>query len=156
MDGRFMKCNDHNSLSDKYNLSRFVTAQDAVYEGVLAEIRQGMKRSHWMWFVFPQIDGLGQSSTARFYAIKDADEATAYLNHPVLGERLRECCRALLALEGRTASEIFGFPDDLKLKSSMTLFAEVASDSVIFRNVLEKYYAGTKDERTLELLANTG
>lgn len=135
-----------------FDLERFLSAQAAIYLGVLAELRSGRKRTHWMWFIFPQIEGLGHSATAMHYAIKSIDEARAYLNHPVLGPRLRECAEAVLAVEGRTASEIFQYPDDLKLRSSMTLFAAVAEPGSVFVRVLEKYFAGKQDERTLQLL----
>src|SRR5690348_3268527 len=110
---------------DRFDLDRFVRAQEEVYCRALSEITLGRKRSHWMWFIFPQIDGLGCSSTAKFYAIKSKDEAKAYLNHPRLGKRLNECAEALLKIKGKSATEIFGYPDDLKLRSSMTLFASV-------------------------------
>jgi uncharacterized protein (DUF1810 family) len=138
---------------DPFDLARFTTAQEGVYDGALAEIRAGDKRSHWMWFIFPQIDGLGSSSTAKHYAIKSAEEARQYLSHPVLGPRLRECAEAVLAVEGRTASEIFSSPDDLKLKSSMTLFEVVAEEDAVFGRVLDKYYHGQPDSRTLKILA---
>jgi uncharacterized protein (DUF1810 family) len=138
---------------DPFDLERFIRAQEAVYDRALAEIRSGDKRSHWMWFIFPQIDGLGFSSTAKHYAIKSAEEARQYLAHPVLGPRLRECAKAVLAVEGRSASEIFGSPDDLKLKSCMTLFESVAGQDSIFGQVLDKYYQGKRDTRTHEILA---
>ncbi len=134
-------------------LQRFLDAQDGVYEQALAELRAGRKRSHWMWFVFPQIAGLGHSSTAVYYAIADLAEARAYLAHPLLGARLAECAGALLGVTGRTAHEILGSPDDLKLRSSMTLFAQVAGPDSVFRRVLERYYGGEADARTLDLLA---
>jgi uncharacterized protein (DUF1810 family) len=137
---------------DQFELSRFVKAQEPVYDRVLAELRGGRKRSHWMWFVFPQIEGLGHSSTTKYYSIKSAEEARRYLDHPVLGKRLRECAESILALEGLSASSIFGFPDVLKLKSSMTLFARVAEPRSVFVRVLEKYYEGQQDERTVALL----
>jgi uncharacterized protein (DUF1810 family) len=133
------------------SLDRFVSAQDGVYPDALAEIRAGRKRTHWMWFVFPQIAGLGTSPTAQRYAIASLDEARAYLAHPVLGPRLRECAAALVAVEGRSAEDIFGFPDDLKLRSSMTLFARAADDPAAFQAVLDRYYDGP-DDRTLELI----
>jgi uncharacterized protein (DUF1810 family) len=133
------------------DLERFVRAQDGVYDTALAELRAGRKRSHWMWFVFPQIAGLGSSPAARQYAIRSLDEARAYLDHPVLGPRLREAAGAVLAVGGRTASDIFGYPDDLKLRSSMTLFARAAGDPGVFQQVLERYYEGP-DPRTLALL----
>jgi uncharacterized protein (DUF1810 family) len=137
---------------DPFNFNRFVDAQAGIYERVLAELHQGQKQSHWMWFIFPQIDGLGRSSTARFYAIKNAQEAKAYLAHPVLGPRLIECCQALLQSTGRSASEIFGCPDDLNLCSSMTLFASVSEPDSVFARVLAWHFAGEPDRRTFELL----
>lgn len=137
---------------DLFELSRFVKAQDRIYYRVLHELGSGCKRSHWMWFVFPQIDGLGYSSTTKFYSIKSIEEARRYLDHPVLGKRLRECAEAILALEGLSASQIFGYPDDMKLKSSMTLFAGVDEPGSVFTRVLEKYYQGNCDERTLAIL----
>jgi uncharacterized protein (DUF1810 family) len=133
------------------SLERFVEAQRDSYADALAEIKAGRKRSHWMWFVFPQIAGLGSSPTARRYAVSGPDEAKAYLAHPVLGPRLTEISRALLAVEGRSAEQIFGYPDDLKLRSSMTLFARAADDPAVFEAVLERYYDGP-DQRTLDLL----
>jgi uncharacterized protein (DUF1810 family) len=137
---------------DRFELNRFVQAQEKVYPRALTEIKRGRKRSHWMWFIFPQIDGLGHSSTARFYAIKSEDEAKAYLDHPLLGTRLIECGEALLKIQGASAAEIFGYPDDLKLRSSMTLFASVAEPNSVFSRVLERYYQGQPDPQTLELL----
>jgi len=141
------------SNTDSYNLARFVSAQERVYETVVSELRSGSKRSHWMWFIFPQIEGLGESPTSRYYAIKDAEEARQYLRHPVLGPRLLECAGILLALEGRSASQIFGFPDDMKLKSCMTLFDSVGDSDPVFLRVLDKYFDGKRDQRTLDLLA---
>ena len=138
--------------NDPFELSRFVEAQDKVYDRVLAELKSGRKRTHWMWFVFPQIEGLGHSWTTRCYSIKSREEAREYLDHPLLGKRLRECCELILALEGLSVSRIFGYPDDLKLKSSMTLFASVAESGSVFTRVLEKYFQGIRDERTLALL----
>lgn len=137
---------------DRFDLNRFVQAQEGVYPRALEEMRRGQKRSHWMWFVFPQIDGLGYSSTARFYAIKGKDEAKAYLRHPLLGKRLLECCEALLKIQDKSAAEIFGYPDDLKLRSSMTLFASVSEAGSLFSRVLDQYYDSQPDERTLDLL----
>jgi uncharacterized protein (DUF1810 family) len=137
---------------DCFDLNRFVQAQEEVYPRALGEIKRGQKRSHWMWFIFPQIDGLGYSSTAKFYAIKSKEEAKAYLNHPVLGPRLVSCCEALLQCSGSSASEIFGYPDDMKLCSSMTLFASVSESNSVFVRVLKRYYEGQPDPRTLELL----
>jgi uncharacterized protein (DUF1810 family) len=133
------------------SLQRFVDAQTGAYPAALAELAAGDKRGHWMWFVFPQIAGLGHSATAQRFAIRDLDEARAYLEHPVLGPRLVEASTALLGVEGRSAEQILGHPDDLKLRSSMTLFAEAADDPAVFRAVLAKYYDGP-DPRTLDLL----
>ena len=137
------------------NLDQFLAAQQGVYPRALEELRAGRKRSHWMWYVFPQLAGLGLSATAVHYAIADLAEARAYLAHPLLGPRLEECARALLDVTGRTAHEILGSPDDLKLRSSMTLFAQVAGADPVFRRVLERYYGGEADARTLELLASS-
>ena len=134
---------------DPFDLTRFLSAQESKYAGVLAELKSGQKRSHWMWYIFPQIVGLGHTSTAQLYAIKSRQEALAYLNHPVLGKRLKECAETVLAIEGRAVSEIFGYPDDLKLKSSMTLFASVADSEAIFTLVFEKYFNGERDAKTL-------
>jgi len=137
---------------DRFDLNRFVQAQEQVYPQALSEIKRGHKRSHWMWFIFPQIDGLGSSSTAKFYAIKSKDEAKAYLNHPLLGRRLVECAEVLLKLQGKSAEEIFGYPDDLKLRSSVTLFASVSEPDSVFSRVLDQYYGSQPDARTRELL----
>jgi uncharacterized protein (DUF1810 family) len=139
-------------VPDPYDLNRFVEAQAADYPDALAEIRSGRKRSHWMWYVFPQIAGLGSSPTSQHFAIRSRAEASAYLAHPVLGPRLVECVDALLAIEGREAREIFGSPDDIKLRSSATLFAEVSPAGSVFQRVIEKYFDGAPDERTLRLL----
>jgi uncharacterized protein (DUF1810 family) len=147
------RADDHREQNDPFDLARFTSAQATVYDRALAEVRSGRKRSHWMWFIFPQIDGLGFSSTAKHYAIKSAEEARQYLMHPVLGARLRECTEAVLAVSGRTASQIFGSPDDLKLRSCMTLFESVADANPVFGAVLDKYYGGERDARTLEILA---
>lgn len=141
-------------MSDPFNLRRFVDAQAPVYAQVLAELRAGSKRSHWMWFVFPQIAGFGRSETARHFAIGSRDEAAAYLAHPVLGERLRECCRLATLVEGRSAHEIFGSPDDMKLRSSLTLFAAVAPDEAIFAAALQKLFNGAADASTLARLSS--
>jgi uncharacterized protein (DUF1810 family) len=140
---------------DPFDLSRFLTAQERTYASVLAELKSGQKRSHWMWFIFPQIEGLGRSSTAQHYAIKCLDEARHYLKNPVLGARLLECAEVLENIKGRSASAIFGYPDDMKLRSSLTLFASVEEDhDSIFNRLLEKYFHGEPDERTLEQLEN--
>lgn len=140
------------SQHDTFDLERFIEAQEPVYAQVCAELREGRKRSHWMWFIFPQIRGLGHSPTTQFFAIRSRAEAVAYLLHPVLGARLRECTALVNAVEGRGAGEIFGYPDDLKFRSSMTLFTEVAPDDPLFRQALEKYFKGEPDERTIALM----
>ena len=138
---------------DPFNLQRFLEAQHATYDEALAEIRGGRKQSHWMWFIFPQYTGLGGSEMAMRYAIHSKAEAEAYLSHPLLGPRLLECAEAALAVPAGSASEIFGYPDDLKLKSCATLFAEVSPADSVFERLLGKYFAGERDERTLQLLA---
>lgn len=140
------------SAGDPHDLNRFVEAQQGDYERALSEIRSGRKQSHWMWYIFPQYDGLGFSSTSKHFAIKSLAEATAYLNHPVLGPRLRECAQAALDVEGRSAHEIFGSPDGMKLKSCATLFAEVSPAGSVFEQLLEKYYRGERDDKTLDLI----
>lgn len=137
---------------DPYDLERFVQAQAPVYADVLAELRRGHKASHWMWFVFPQITGLGGSPMAVRYAISSINEARSYLDHPILGKRLRECCEILLGHAGRTAEEIFGYPDVLKLRSSLTLFLRAADDPGQFEAMLAKYFDGVPDRRTLALI----
>lgn len=140
--------------ADPFDLRRFVDAQDRVYDAVLAELHDGAKRSHWIWFVFPQLRGLGRSPTAARFGIASLAEAQAYLAHPVLGPRLRECTRLVNAIDGRSVDEIFGWPDNLKVRSSMTLFAAAAEaeDSADFRAVLDKFYGGQGDPATVELL----
>ena len=138
--------------NDHFDLTRFIIAQEMVYSRVLFELRNGRKRTHWMWFIFPQIGGLGNSSTTKRYAIKSIEEAQEYLNHPLLGKRLKECAETVLAVEGRSISEIFGYPDDLKLKSSTTLFENVADSDPIYASMLNKYFNGERDIRTLNLL----
>ena len=140
---------------DPNELERFVRAQEGVYDVALAEIAGGRKRSHWMWFIFPQLAGLGSSPTSTHFAIRTAAEARAYLAHPVLGPRLLQCTQALLSIEGRAAHEIFGSPDDLKLRSSATLFASVSVPGSVFDEVLVRYFDGGRDERTLRLLASS-
>ena len=140
--------------NDPYNLNRFLQAQEHVYSNVLTELQSGHKKTHWMWFIFPQIEGLGHSATARLYAIKSLDEASHYLNHPVLGARLVECSEIVLGIQDRTITDIFGWPDDLKLKSSMTLFSCVANSNPVFGKVLDRYFQGERDTRTVELLAS--
>jgi uncharacterized protein (DUF1810 family) len=135
------------------SLERFVKAQAPVIEQALAELRAGRKQSHWMWFVFPQFSGLGHSAMAQTYAIQSLEEARAYLAHPLLGARLRECCQAVMAVEGKSAHEIFGSPDDVKFRSCLTLFAQAAPQEVLFSNLLEKYFGGEEDALTLAKLS---
>ncbi len=139
-------------METEFDLERFVHAQAPVYGTVVAELRAGHKRTHWMWFIFPQIAGLGQSEMARRYALRDGDEAAAYLEHPVLGPRLRECASILASLDGPTADDIFGHPDTLKFRSSMTLFADVAPDEAVFQACIDKYFDGEPDDETLARL----
>ena len=139
--------------ADRYDLTRFVQAQERDYEQAISEIRSGRKQSHWMWYIFPQFDGLGFSTTTRHYAIKSIGEAEAYLRDPVLGPRLLECARATLALREQSASEVFGSPDDMKLRSCGTLFASVSPAGSIFEQLLDKYFGGERDDKTLRLLA---
>jgi uncharacterized protein (DUF1810 family) len=141
-----------NANDDPHDLRRFIQAQEDVYEQALSEIRAGRKRSHWMWYIFPQYAGLGFSSTSQHYAIRSLDEAKAYLAHPILGSRLIECAEVMLAVEGRSAHDVFGSPDDLKLKSCATLFAEVSPPGSVFELVLKVHYQGERDEKTLGLL----
>jgi len=140
-------------MGDPYALDRFLQAQDSVMDAVRNELRAGRKRGHWMWFVFPQLKGLGASSTAQFYGIASLDEARAYLAHPVLGARLRECCALLLAVPGKSAHEILGSPDDLKLRSCATLFSLAAPGQSRFREVLQRFYGGEPDPRTIAACA---
>ncbi len=140
------------STDDPHDLNRFVLAQEGDYEQALPEIRAGRKRSHWIWYIFPQIDGLGFSSMSRRYAIRSLDEARAYLDHPVLGPRLLECAEAALGIEGRSAHDIFGSPDDMKLRSCATLFAAVTPADSPFARLLDRFYDGERDARTLQLL----
>ncbi|AKK28061.1 DUF1810 domain-containing protein [Mycobacterium sp. EPa45] len=137
---------------DPFDLQRFVDAQDRAYDRVLAELRAGAKRSHWIWFIFPQLAALGSSSTAKLFGIGSLAEAQAYLAHPVLGTRLHECARLVTAVEGRSVDDIFGWPDNLKVRSSMTLFAHASEDNADFLALLDKFYGGEQDARTLELL----
>ena len=139
-------------MEDKYKLTRFLDAQNQVYLNALSEIRNGQKKTHWMWFIFPQLKGLGISSTADFYGITCIEEASAYLQHPVLGKHLEQIASALLELEGKTASDIFGSPDDMKLRSSMTLFSQVENAHPVFERVLDNYFKGIPDQKTLQLL----
>jgi uncharacterized protein (DUF1810 family) len=139
-------------MNDPFNLDRFVRAQENDYARALEELRSGRKRTHWMWYIFPQLDGFGSSPTARRFSISGLDEARGYLAHPILGRRLLECADAVLATEGRTALEILGSPDDLKLRSSATLFASVLPPGSVFERVLARFYDGIPDEKTLRLL----
>jgi uncharacterized protein (DUF1810 family) len=136
----------------RHNLSRFVQAQEDDYAQALTEIRSGRKHSHWMWYIFPQLEGLGFSSTSQRYAIKSLGEAEAYLSHPVLGPRLVECAEAALGVEGRSAFEVFGSPDEMKLRSCATLFACVSPAGSVFHRLLDKYFQGERDGKTLRLL----
>jgi uncharacterized protein (DUF1810 family) len=145
------------STPDPFNLERFVAAQSRAHDTAVAELRNGCKQSHWMWFVFPQLAGLGHSARARLYGITSLDEAQAYLAHPVLGPRLLECAGVLEGLDqSHSASSIFGYPDDLKLRSSLTLFARAAGSGSIFGRMLDKYFAGEPDDRTVALLQLQG
>ena len=141
---------------DPYGLERFIDAQYLDYDRALREIRGGRKQSHWMWYVFPQFAGLGMSPTSQHYAIRSQTEASAYLRHPVLGARLVECANAVLALRDRSARDIFGSPDDMKLRSSATLFASVSPPGSVFHQIVERYFDGAFDERTLELATKSG
>ena len=144
------------SDQDPHDLQRFVDAQEHAYERALSEITSGRKRSHWMWFIFPQLEGLGISSISRQYAIKSLAEARAYLAHPLLGPRLLECAKAALAAHPSSALELFGSPDDMKMRSCATLFACVSSQDSVFSQLINKYFDGKPDERTLQLLGRTG
>lgn len=135
-----------------YNLNRFLRAQDEDYGRALSQIKSGQKRSHWMWYIFPQLDGLAFSSTSKLYAIKSVAEAKAYVDHPTLGPRLLECAEAVMCIERRSATEIFGSPDDLKLRSCATLFACVMPEGSVFERLLRKFFRGNHDRKTLELL----
>lgn len=140
------------STDDLFRLQRFVQAQDPVFDRVQAELRNGHKRSHWMWFIFPQYAGLGHSDMSRHFAISSLDEAAAYLRHPVLGPRLEDCTRLVTQLQGQSIQSIFGAPDYLKFRSCMTLFERVAIDGTLFRAALEQYFEGQADQRTLSLI----
>ena len=139
-------------MTDDYNLHRFLDAQERVYDTVLAELRAGRKSSHWIWFIFPQIAGLGHSAMAQQFSITSLAEAKAYLQHPVLGLRLRACTQLVLDVKGRRAEEIFGYPDDLKFRSCMTLFLTAAADDTLFKDALLTYFDGQPDQLTLDLL----
>jgi uncharacterized protein (DUF1810 family) len=140
-------------MDDRFQLQRFIDAQQPVYAAVLSELRAGRKRSHWMWFIFPQVAGLGQSVASRTFAVSSLAEAAAYLAHPTLGPRLRECAAVVASIEGRPIEEIFGHPDDLKFHSSMTLFARAAPREPIFAACLGKYFGGQPDPQTLARLS---
>lgn len=146
------KLNETLDRGDPHDLNRFVKAQEGSYEAALSELRNGRKRSHWMWYIFPQFDGLGFSPTSKYFAIKSLDEAKAYLNHPVLGPRLRECAEAILRVEGRSAHDILGSPDDMKLLSCATLFESVSPEGSVFSRLIEKYFQGERDRKTLRLI----
>ena len=141
-------------MSDRYNLERFVRAQAGIYDRALTELGAGQKRSHWIWFIFPQIKGLGMSEMSVRFAIDSLDEAKAYLEHDVLGSRLHKCTETVLALENTTVDEIFGYPDDLKFRSSMTLFAKASEEGSVFTQALKKYFNGVMDEATLRQLVS--
>jgi len=143
----------HTSPADVFNLQRFVDAQAPVYETVVAELRAGAKRSHWIWFIFPQLAGLGRSPTAARFALSSLAEAQAYLGHDVLGPRLRECTHLVTSTEDRSVDDIFGWPDNLKVRSSMTLFARATPDNADFLHLLEKFYGGEEDPATVALLS---
>ena len=140
------------SKNDPHNLNRFLTAQADDYECALRELQRGHKDSHWIWYIFPQVAGLGRTSMAQEYAIRSRDEALAYLSHVILGARLHQCCEAILKHQGQRIQHIMGFPDDLKLRSSMTLFAAVSGQDSIFHKVLNAFYSGQMDERTIAFL----
>jgi uncharacterized protein (DUF1810 family) len=148
-----MAGNEEDTMDTDFDLKRFVTAQDEVYNTVRSELRGGRKRSHWMWFIFPQVEGLGSSEMARKYAIRSPDEAAAYLAHPVLGPRLRQCAELVLAADASAIGDIFDNPDDLKFHSCMTLFADVAPDEAVFQANLDKYFDGKADPATMARLA---
>ena len=137
---------------DQYNLNRFIEAQMATYEGVMLELACGRKESHWIWYIFPQIDGLGRSDIAKLYSIKSLEEGRAYLEHPVLGPRLIKACEILLSLEDASMDEVMGFPDDLKLLSSMTLFEALSDSNSIFTKIIEFYFEDERDEVSLKLI----
>ena len=139
-------------MTDKYNLDRFIKEHQRDYATAYSELSQGRKQSHWSWWIIPQIVGLGMTSTSQYYAIKSLDEAIAFLAHPYLGKNIREISKVLLGLESNDATAIMGYPDDLKLRSCMTLFAEADPNEEVFQKVLDKFFNGEKDERTLEIL----
>jgi uncharacterized protein (DUF1810 family) len=141
-------------MTDDYNLQRFLDAQDHVYDAVLDELRAGEKSSHWMWYIFPQITGLGHSGTAQTFAMTSLEEAEDYLPHPTLGPRLRECTQLVLDVNGRSAEQIFGYPDHLKFRSCLTLFMTAATENKVFKDALLKYFEGKPDTLTLDILAH--
>ena len=140
---------------DQYNLNRFIEAQMAIYEGAMMELARGRKESHWIWYIFPQIEGLGRSDTAKLYSIKSLEEGRAYLEHPLLGPRLNKACEILLSLKDSSMDEVMGFPDDLKLLSSMTLFEALSDSSSIFTKIIEIYFDDERDENSIELIKAT-
>lgn len=144
--------NDSSDINEQYNLGRFVQAQNETFDKALLEIKQGRKSSHWMWYIFPQFNGLGSSATSQFYSIKTLKEARAYLTHPILGPRLKESVEAALGVEGRSAYEVFGSPDDMKLKSCATLFANISPPDSVFHQLLVKFFEGKPDRVTLKLI----
>ena len=137
---------------EQYNLSRFIDAQETTYEGAMLELARGRKESHWIWYIFPQIVGLGNSETTKIFSIKSLEEGRAYLEHPVLGPRLVEACEILLTLKGTSFNEVMGFPDDLKLLSSMTLFETFSESNSVFTRIIEIYFDSERDEATLEII----
>ena len=139
-------------MEDPFNLDRFVFAQEKIYSSVVEELKAGLKMSHWMWFIFPQVESLGRTEIAKRYAIKSLDEAKAYVSHPVLGRRLQECTELVLAIDGKSANDIFGHPDDLKFKSSMTLFLVAVPQIDLFQRAINKYYDGYQDGLTLDFI----
>ena len=141
-------------MTDRYNLHRFVEAQGTNYDEALSELRAGQKRTHWMWYVFPQLAGLGNSPMSARYSIRSEEEARAYLEHPILGRRLIECAEAVLAIGNKAAHDIFGSPDDMKLRSCATLFAHVSPPGSVFKRILDQYYSSEPDPKTLSLLSN--
>jgi len=146
----------YSKMKSENNLKRFLDAQERDYQRALTEIQNGRKQGHWIWYIFPQIAGLGFSSTSAFYAIVNLQEATDYIQHPVLGSRLIETAKAFLDIKGKTANQILGSPDDLKVRSSMTLFSLTANADPVFQAVLDKYYNGKPDEKTISIIKNMG
>lgn len=150
-----MQIDSASDAADPFDLRRFLVVQEGVYDRALAELTDGQKRSHWMWYIFLQIEGLGHSPTTRRYSLTSIEEARQYLAHPVLGTRLKECCEAVLAVQGRSAEDIFGHPDDWKLRSSMTIFELAAGAGSVFSRVLEKYCQGRRDAKTLQIVGRS-